>query len=147
MAGWDVVYGHLLELLPTLDGLSTDAVSDGPPLGDFPAFFAAVGDDGDGNAGNYTQDYGDAGLVDETGEILCRLVAQSGDEKSLPTLRATVSGWVDDLSAAFRADKTLGGLLRQGSTVAVGRVEPSQQQTQQGAVVDATVAITYFTRL
>lgn len=144
MAGWDLVYDHLLTLLPTLDGM--EQVFDGPPVGDVPAVFGIVGDDGSGSGGTYSQDYDTDVLVIETGEVRCVLGVQSGDT-ALDQLRSTLSSLVDDLTASIRADKTLGGVLMQGSTVSVARVEPSLRQTEQGAVAEAVVAVGYTTRL
>lgn len=148
MAGWDVVYGYLLGYLPTLSGLSTETVYDGPPVGEgVPMTFAVVGTDGESNAGGYTNDYDAGPFVLEQGEVLCWLWTGSGDIE-LPALRSTVNGWVSTLSTALRTDKTLGGLLTEGSEVKVSRVEPiRQQQTKSGAVVDAVVAVGYITRL
>lgn len=146
MAGWDLVYDHLLALLPTLDGLST--VFDGMPLvKETPPTFAVVGDDGQGNSGSFQQDYDTIdGLVSEIGEVACLLIAQTGDTDFAP-LRAQIKAWTDALNASLRADKTLGGLLMQGSSVAVARVEPAQWRNNNGTVVGATVAVGYQTRL
>lgn len=144
MTGWALLYGKLLTLIPTF-GVTT---FDGPALTDDSLEeFAVVGGTDEGAAGGYAQDYSDStGFVEETGRVLVRFVAQSG-ETDLSPLRATVQGWVADLSDALRADMTLGGLFRQGAVVRVEDVAVSQPQTQSGAVVEAVVTVGYFTRL
>lgn len=144
MTGWQTVYGYLLARTFT----GCDEVFDGPPkTGTPPKNFVVVGADAEQptGAGSYTQDYDNEALISESGEVLCWFVAQSGDT-DFSTLRDRVNGWVAELSTALR-DKTLGGLLRQGSEVNVGRVEPGQRRSGSGAVVDAVVAVSYFTRL
>lgn len=149
MSGWDAVYDDLLTFVPTLTGLSASLVFDGPPLTTVtPPLFAVIGDNGDGDGGffNQSEPQSDTFVVEE-GELRCLFVAQSGDEGSLSTLRASMNGWLNGLRAHFHGDSTLGGALRPGSTVSVGRVEPSQRQNKQGAVVMAVVTVAYTTRL
>lgn len=146
MTGWNIVYGDLLTFLPTLDGL-TDSTFDGPANVEVtPGNFAVVGDDNTGNAGTWTQTEGDLDvLIEESGEVLLLLVAQTGDTDLAP-LRAQVKTWTDALTAHYRANKTISGALKGGS-VSVARVEPSQRRNTKGAVVEAVVAVGYFTRL
>jgi len=144
MAGWDTVYGRLLTLLPAVTGIAD--VYDGPPASEsWPRQFIVVGDNGAGDAGSYTPDFSDIGyLTEETGEVLCLFGAQSGNT-NLTALRAAVDGWVAAVRAELVADKRL-GVLEEGGYVNLSRVEPSQRQTPQGAVVSAVVTFSYLTR-
>lgn len=145
MAGWDTVYDRLLTVIPA--ATSVGDVYDGPPTSEtWPDEFIVVGDNGAGDAGSYTPDFSDVDyMTDESGEILCLFVAQSGATADLPTLRATVGGWVGNLRTQITTDKRL-GVLAEGGYVNVSRVEPSQLQTSKGAVVSLVVTISYFTR-
>lgn len=149
MTPWETVHTDAMIFLATLPGLGLGNVYDGPTVSaDDHTGWAFVGDDGDGSAGNFDQDY-DTSLNSESGEVNVRLVARSGDADapSLAALRQAVQSWIDSLRAHYKADKTLGKTLSQGSTVRVGRVDFRQAQTKRGAEVDALVTVTYFTRL
>lgn len=145
MTGWQQVHTWLLGYLPTLTGL-TNTVFDGAVLTrDDMTAYAIVGDDGEGNAGFFEQDYDLEPMVSETGEVNVRLIGRTG-ETDLSAVRDAAKAWVDSLRAAVAADKTLDGLLSQGSTVSVGRVDVRQLQTKAGALVDFLVSVRYFTR-
>lgn len=147
MTGWALVKDFLLLVLPNLDNLDDpDAVWDGAAMsqGDL-RYVAEVGRDDETNRGTYEQTDEDY-FTAETGEVLVRFTARSGDT-DLEPLEDTVEGWVDTLRQTFRSDKTLGGTLTQSSTVNVGRVEKQAAQTGDGAIVRDTVAIRYSTRL
>lgn len=151
MSGWAAVKAHLTAYLPTLDGLdSADAVSEGVSLSKGQRLtFATVGSTGDDDtiAGWYeVTDDEVTGLDAEQGDVIVRLTARSGDT-DLTALSQTVEGWVTALRQHFKADRTLGGVLMQGSTVHVGRIDVSEAQTSNGAIVQNTVAVHYFTRL
>lgn len=150
MSGWSTVKGHLLTYLPTLSGLdAADAVSDGARLvqDDITGFAEVGGNSNDTHAGSFEQTDDDIDtLTTETGEINVRLVARSGDT-DLTALQTTVEGWLTSLRTHLKTDETLGGLLMQGSTVNLGRVDVGQAQTPNGSIVENTVAIRYFTRL
>ena len=141
---WDAVYAWLLTNLATITALS-DHVYDGEPVTrDQLLAYAVVGDE---EAGNYSQDTDPTDtLIAETGEIEVRFVSRSGDDDLVPH-RVATKAWVDALTAAFKADQTLGGTLRKSSTVYVGRVEVQQQKTSGGVRVQRTATVTYFTRL
>jgi hypothetical protein len=123
-------------------------VFDGPTVsGDDLTGWAIVGDDGDGRPATSSRTT-TTSLNSESGEVNVRLGARSGDSDapSLAALRQAVQSWIDSLRAHYKADKTLGKTLSQGSTVRVGRSTPPAQ-TKRGALVDALVTVTYFTRL
>lgn len=149
MTVWEIVHTDATTFLATLTGLAGN-VFDGPTVDrDDLTGWAVVGDDGEGNAGSFTQDYDSEALNSETGEVNIRFVARSGDNDaaSLAALRQAAQSWVDSLRTHYKADKTLGRVLTQGSTVNVGRTDVRQLQTKGGALVDLVVAVNYFTRI
>lgn len=147
MTGWGEVKAFLLLTLPNLSGLDElDAVWDGPAVSSgLPFNYAEVGHDGETGRGFYELDHEDV-LTSESGEVMLRLTARSG-ETDVDALQDVVDGWVSQLQDIFHADKTLGGVLKQSSTVTVGRVDMNAAQSRDGAIVQNTVAVRYFTRL
>lgn len=146
MTGWNTIHAHHLTYLATLTGLDSTTVFDGAALsrGQLPAS-AEVGWDGEASRGFYEQEHEDV-LTAETGTVYLRLTARSG-ATSPDGLQDTIDGWIDALRTHYAADKTLGGALRQGSNIAVGRVDLTLAQSKNGAAVQATVAVNYLTRL
>lgn len=144
---WDAIYAWLLTTyLPTLSGLSANTVFDGTPLTqDQLLTYAAVGEEDPSGFADGDYDEIDA-LVAESGEIAITFVSRSGDDDLAPH-RTTTKAWVDALRTYVKANQTLGGLLMQGSTVTVGRVETRQQKTSGGVRVERAVSLRYFTRL
>lgn len=142
---WDAVAAWLLAHLATFAGL-TDSTYDGTPLTqDQLLDYAAVGAEDPG--GSYQQDYdGVQGLIQEIGEVSVRFVSRSGDDDLGPH-RATTKAWVDRLRDDIAADLTLGGLLLEGSTIALGQVDVRQQKEPGGVRVERAVTVRYLTRL
>lgn len=107
--------GVVIDALVALWGAELDVpVVDGPGAGeDVYQAVVIVGYDGvsvDGRAGSWTQRYANVGpgaARDETGEVLCSVFVQSGDG-SFAELRGQALGLLGDMSAAVRADPTLG---------------------------------------
>lgn len=150
MTAWATVHDRLLELAPAFTSLAVTDVYDGPTTArKYPANYTVIGSDGtdgQGNAGNYTQDFSDVGaMTEEQGTVNCLLVARSGSSDALATLRGVVDGWVGALRALISTDKRL-GVLTQGSYVNVGSVDIRQKQSKDGAVVALVVHVTYFAR-
>lgn len=151
MSGFTLVKQHLLTYLPTLSGLTDpDAVGNGARLAqsDLTGYAEVGGNASDTNAGSFrqTDDEIDT-LVTEEGEVTVRFTARSGSTGDLATLESTCEGWVTSLRQHVKADQTLGGVLMQGSAVNLGRVDVGEAQTQEGAIVTYTVAVSYITRL
>lgn len=146
MSGWAAVKADLLAYLPTLPGLTDpDAVSDGASLAQTDReTYAEVGG---ADAGFFQQDTDPIDtFIAETGEVNVRLVARSGDT-ALAALQTTVEAWLTALRQRYKADQTLAGTLTPGSTIYLGRVDVSQEQTDRGGLVVNTAAIRYTTRL
>ena len=143
---WETVHARLLELAPGVMTLPANNVYDGPTTSrKYPPNYAVIGDDDNGEAGDFTQDYSDVGMMtDEQGVINCLFVARSGTE-GFASLRAIASGWVDAWRAALFADKRL-GVLPQGSLVNLGRVGIKQLMGDGGFGVVYVAQFTYFTR-
>ena len=138
---WDDVYAWALTQAEALDGI--EQVYDGPPRQDpSERKYAIVGGE---DAGNYAQDTDPTDtFTAEAGEVVITLVSRSGDDDLTPH-RAATKAWVDSLAATVNADRTLGGVLRQGSTAYV-RAD-IRQVTSGGVYVERNVVISYGTRV
>jgi|JI10StandDraft_1071094.scaffolds.fasta_scaffold10709_9 hypothetical protein len=145
---WPVVVDSLIRIWGGLglvgpDGAAT-GVHDGAPVGwDQMLSGVAVGVDqayDDGNSGHFEQSWRDAGPApfaarEETGEVVCTLWRQSGDDLMAP-LRAAV---FDDLESLWDAIATVSVLDPTGNRVTdvhVSRGDPVQRRTTAGCLVE-----------
>jgi len=137
-------------LVTTLDAGTAVAVYDGyPVLSSLPADFVVVGGapDPDADAASLEQAWAGLGAKsrDETGEITCAVVAQSGGTVHKPS-RDRVLVILGELETAIRSDPTLGGAVAAGWLhVTTGAL--SQQQNSNGSRAVVTFTVSYRTRI
>jgi hypothetical protein len=143
---WPNVVNWLVANLPTITGLPSAYVFDGPPVtGDNPLVYITVGwvpEGAEGLAGQYTQARSYDGLLtSEQGSVRCDLVANTGDD-GVAAVRTQAFAIADLIAGYFAHDQTLGGVLYNGSvTLTVDVVAAANQQgVAQGLVL--TVAYT-----
>lgn len=147
MTAWPRVVDALVAILPTLPEWSGVPVFDGPPVtSSNPTTYCTVGYVEDDDAGSYERDERRSDYrVQETGEVRCHVVAQSGSTNDLPALRARVFALADAFEASVRADQSLGGVLSADGTTTV-TASVRSVQNEQGAGQSLVLAVRYLTR-
>ena len=149
-AAWPLVVDRLVSLLPSLPGWSGVTVFDGPPVtGDAPADYVTVGFVvGEDFGGSYEQtrngEGGWQGALEETGTVRCEVVCTTGDEDSLPAMRARAFELVDAWDASVADDETLGVLP--ASSISSLTVDVQPVQNTSGAAQRLTVTLSYLAR-
>lgn len=143
--------GAVIDALVTqLDAGTAVAVYDGyPVITTPPADFVIVGGTPDPDTDAASLDQAWAGLGakarDETGEITCAVVSQSGGT-NLKTHRDRALVILGELETAIRADPTLGGVVSSGWLhVTTGSL--SQEQNTNGSRAVVTFTVSYRARL
>jgi len=136
-------------LVTTLSAGTATAVYDGPPLvSDAPTTFVLVGaTDEAESVVPIRQDWAGLGhnSRNETGEIPCAVVSQSGDTV-IKTHRDAVLTILGELEAAIVADPTLGGAVQAGWLL-IASGDLTQSQNNQGARVTVNFTVEYRARL
>lgn len=127
----------ITSLVALFDAATTAQVIDGPTPVTPDADFILVGSTGDADedAATVERDWSAMGnrWIEETGEVVCSIWAQSGDT-DLSAQRTRLATMFAACEAALLTDPTLGGLLfRDPVSIPVSRLR--QQQTTAGAVV------------
>lgn len=128
MAWWPIVQARLVTLLPTLPAFAGVTIYDGPAVDDGASkSYATIGHVESGDVGgSYSQPDSTVDTMrQELGEVLCELVAWTGDV-DLPTVRAKAFSLADALDATIRADQTLGVLPTSSTTSLSVDVLPRQ---------------------
>lgn len=148
-AAWPLVKRRLVALLPTLPAWAGVRVFDGPPVtGEVPAEYCTVGFVlGEDFGGTYEQtrtgENGWEGCLEETGQVRCEIVCQTGDV-DMAAMQDRAFTLVDAWEAAVSADETLGVLGPASSASLAVDVQPTQTNT--GTVQRLTVTLTYLTK-
>lgn len=132
--------------LPAMEGVT---IYDGPPATeDDPRLVLLIGDDGNPESDaetTYEQSWVDMACTrrEETGEILCAVIVQTGDT-SFDAPRSRAKSIVAALQAALVADMTLGGVVY-SATFDRGSARPLQNES--GAAVVQPFTIRYRTQV
>lgn len=143
MALWPQIAAGLKTLLAARPAFADATVYDGMPLSEDTGDFLAVGwVNDDDTAGSYTQEQDGSGFfLTEQGEIRCQIEASSGNS-TLSTAQAAAFALADDAVAAIGLDRTLGGLLPDGSSCDTA-VTVVPQQDEDGSAQVLVLTFTY----
>lgn len=143
MALWPALCTGLASTLAARTAFASAKVYDGVPNSEDTGDFLAVGwVDGQDQAGSYTQELGGSGaFLTETGDIQCQIEATSGED-DLTSARTRAFALADDAVAAIGLDRTVGGLLPQGSSCDTS-VTVLPQQDADGSAQVLVLTFTY----
>lgn len=129
--------------------LSVD-VYDGPnPIAANKGDFVLVGSTGEEEDGATVEqepsDLGPGTWLDESGEVICSAWSWTGsDASTVPARRAAALSYVDACSDAIAANRSLGGVLGQGTAVVTG-IRYQTRVAPEGTTVRVLFTVAYQT--
>ena len=143
---WDQVAEKLVAVIPGLTPATIDLlVFSGQPIsGDDPSHFVTVGYVADDSGGTFAQQRNDNGFaMDETGDVRCQFVSQTGD-----TLVAGVAREVFDIVGSLQTyingNQTLDGVLSQDGYCSMSS-EIRSELDEQGSAQSLVLTFRYWT--
>ncbi len=143
-------FGAVVDALVTaIDATSVQHVFDGPPLtSESLTEYVIVGgtNDADDDAGEFAQTWAGLGAKakDETGEVTCAVLVQTGDD-GVKAARDRALVIFGEIETAVRADPTLAVLVSGWLNLSAGRV--SQRRNANGLYARLVLTVSYKCRI